>query len=234
MSGRLSSLSVAAASAAAACAFLGLLWIISLFAMFGITVADTPQRVWDTASEGNVWTWGNVLVLIVGGVLHLSRGAAAWRARRRGALAWSATGAALLALSLDDLAGFHEALGSLGQRLGGGEGMLHFAWVVPGAALAAGFCLLIGLSARSMGRRPALYLLTGAGTLVAGALGLEMLSGAYLSGGGSNVRYALIYHAEEAVEALGAALLLAAAPADLRGETARLGPWLTRTPPTTP
>ena len=198
---------------------MGILWTLSLLAM--VQVMPGPQGVWDAASEANVWTWGNAVLFI------LAAGAALRRVFATGArptrLAWLALAGALLLLSLDDVASFHERLDPLGRQMGGGDGATHFAWVIPGAVL--GLVALIGFAvcARLIGGRAGQLVLGGAGVFFLGALGLEVVSGATLAGGGSNLSYALLYHIEEAVEAGGTALLLASGHAPGRGEPSRSG-----------
>ena len=203
----------------AAGSFMGVLWTLSLLAM--IQLMPGPQAMWDAASEANVWTWGNAVLFILGAGGALDRGFAPGTLRTR--LAWLALAGALFLLSLDDVASFHERLDPLGRQMGGGDGATHFAWVIPGAVI--GLVALIGFAfcARVIGGRAGQLVLCGAGVFFLGALGLEVVSGAHLAGGGSNLTYALLYHVEEAVEAGGAALLLAAGYAPGRGELARTG-----------
>ena len=169
---------------------------------------------WDPAAEANVWTWANVAVLTMASLLCAERALARWR-RRESWIGWAVTSSLLLALSLDDAASFHEKLGELGRDLGGGAGWLHFAWVVPGAVIAAAFLLAFALHARRLVGAPRAFLLGGAGFLFTGAIGFEMVSGAYLAASGHTDVYTYLYHVEEMLEAVGAALFLAAPLADL-------------------
>jgi hypothetical protein len=126
--------------------------------------------------------------------------------------------ALLLALSLDDLASFHEKLHRLGRSMGGQTGFFYFAWVIPGLFLAVGCILVFAFHALSLRERARAYLITGVGLFFLGALGVEMIGGADLAAKGRTDSYVLLYHFEEMLEAMGAALILASALADLPPE----------------
>lgn len=178
---------------------------------------------WDPAAEGNVWTWANVAVLVLGAGGFGLRAYHVWRARGAHWLGWALCALLLLALSLDDAASFHEKLGALGRSMGGGQGWFHFAWVVPGMLIALAYAAALGLHARRIGRAPRWCLLGGTASLFAGAIGFEMISGAYLAAAGHTDTYTYLYHVEEMLEAIGASLFLVAPLVDLPPEARRLG-----------
>jgi hypothetical protein len=111
-------------------------------------------------------------------------------------------------LSLDELAGLHERLQGLGVHLTAGRGP-HFAWVVPGAALAAVGTVGVLLGARALERRARRRPAAGLALFLTGALGLELLSGVVLTGS-SHAAYLLVTSAEELSEMLGTVLVLRA------------------------
>ena len=164
----------------------------------------------DVRSEQNLPTWFVVAVLAVAAVAHASVGWLSGVAGRPSS-PWFVTAALLALLSLDDAASLHERLEPVGRALGGGGGVTHFAWVVPGVLVAA---VLAGVTARSVRRLPTparASVAVGMGMVLAAAVLLEALGGLVLSTQGDGARYILVSHVEELVESLGAVVLLGAA-----------------------
>ena len=216
------------AALATLAAFFLAFWVISLHYKFSPVVFPIGKaRLWDVAVEGTMWTWANVAVLVTGANACALRAYAVWRAGGRllAWLGWLATAAVIAALSLDDLVALHERLDPLGRSWGYGSGFTHFAWVIPGLIAAAGCVLVVGAHALRLPAAPRAYLLGGVGFLFAGAIGLEMVSGANLAANGHTKAYVMIYHVEELFEAIGAALLLCAPLSDMPPEAR----WLRRT-----
>jgi hypothetical protein len=123
-------------------------------------------------------------------------------------------------LSLDDLAQLHESetAEALGHSLGGGKGLTHFAWIVPGTLMAA-LCIAALVPAMAAAKpRPRRLLVLGTSLLFTGAIGFEAISGQvleYTRHGLSYVAYDVVMHVEELLEAFGATLLLGAGVCDL-------------------
>ncbi len=167
-------------------------------------------KLFDVASEANLWTWANVAVLVSAANIHL---ACAFVQRRRGralSLGWVTSGGLLLALSLDDLVGIHERMDVVGRSLGGGHGFFHFAWVVPGAAIAAiAGWLFLRLILQLVGW-PRICLASGVSLFFFGAIALEAVSGWIFTLDGPSVQYVIAFHIEEMAEAIGASLMLCA------------------------
>ncbi len=179
----------------------------------GLDVLRDRDRPWvdllDVRSEANLHTWYNVTLLAVAAAaflavvaLVLPAGSARWP--------WLVAAALCAILSVDDLVGGHEHLEQLGRDLGGGSGALHFAWIVPGVALAAGAVGLGLLAARRLPPRVRTALLAGVLGMVVAGLGLETLGGWIIDRYGSGVSYVLVSHLEEFVETLAAICLLVA------------------------
>jgi hypothetical protein len=123
---------------------------------------------------------------------------------------WAALSVAFALLSLDEYASLHEqATDPLREQLGITGGPLFFAWVIPGAALVALFGIAL---LRFLGHlpKPTRRRLFTAGLLfVSGAIGFEMVGGAYKAAYGPlNMGYVLIVTAEETLEMVGASVLL--------------------------
>ncbi len=162
----------------------------------------------DVASEGNLWTWANVAVLVSAANAHLAC-ALFYRERDRSNFqGWLASSVILLALSLDDLVSLHERLENIGKLAGGGTGLLHFAWIIPGAFIAALIAVLfLALIVRLRGW-PKFYLAAGVGLFFFGAIVLESISGLIFTHYGPSAAYVLAFHVEEMIEAVGASLML--------------------------
>ena len=131
------------------------------------------------------------------------------RLGRRGALHWGALALLFLWLSIDELAGVHEMLNRPLRAWLGLDGLLYYAWVLPGAA----GVLLLGISYwRFVGQLSwrIRALVVAAGFLfVAGALGVELAEGLYRSHyGHQRLAYALLAAVEETLEMLGVVVFI--------------------------
>ena len=171
--------------------------------------ASPVVQLLDVRAEQNVPTWFTVTVLALSAVGfalvgQLSRAGGLPRAR------WLAVAGLVALLSLDELAAVHERLEPLGRRLGGGEGALHFAWLVPGVLAVAVFLLLALRLVRSLPRPTARLFLAGTLLFVIAAVGLEFAGGAVLAVHGDGPAYILVSHTEELLETVAACLLLLA------------------------
>ncbi|KIN70906.1 Multidrug resistance protein (Efflux pump/antiporter) [Sulfitobacter noctilucae] len=186
--------------------------MIILFRWIKIPRAHIP--LFDVASEVNFWTWLNVSYMLFAAYMM---GLSALVRRYSGApfWGWVLAGAAVLFLSLDDFISIHERFGALGQALGGGSGLLHFAWVIPGIIAAAGLVLIFWTAMRSAAPVVRRDFALGLALFFGGAVGLEMVSGWVLSNFGHRRPYTLLYHLEEMCEAAGIILIGRAALKDL-------------------
>ncbi len=170
--------------------------------------------MFDVAWEGNIWTWMNVTFMVLSAV---SLYFAALVRKQNGVQyrAWSATAIGVLLLSLDDMVSIHERLDGLGHDMGGGDGFLHFAWVIPGMIAAALLIVVFGLAIRSADWSVRRDFILGIVFFFGGALVLEMITGAVLSSYGHHKPYTVLYHIEEIFEAVGVIFILSAALKDV-------------------
>lgn len=124
---------------------------------------------------------------------------------------WATLSGLLLLLSADEIAMFHELpIDPLRSSWGFG-GVLYYAWVIPGMALVAGVACLYLRFFLSLPRRTQWLMAGAAATFVSGAIGVEMLSGAYAQRyGEANFGYAAIITVEEFLEMAGVVLLIRA------------------------
>jgi hypothetical protein len=164
---------------------------------------DTLAKLVYVDAEQSLPTLFQVLMLLGAALLF------AWIARvdhRDARRAWALVAVVFTLLGVDEFASLHEkATPVIRRALDVDSGLLWFAWVIPGALVV----LVIGAASVSFLRRvdPAtrrLLLIAGA-LYVAGALGVELLGGAYASSDSKESWiYVAIATAEEALEMLGA------------------------------
>ena len=164
----------------------------------------------DVGSERNVPTAWSAGLLLASAVT-----AALLAAQARSGSGWALVAVTCAVLALDESFELHERLGGLGAAVA--DDRLHFAWVVPGAALAAVVGLVLLRRLRSQPLQVRRRLVVAGAVYLAGALVLETVSGTALRsyGAGGKV-YTLVISAEEGLEMAGASLLLAALVLQLR------------------
>ena len=174
------------------------------------------MKLLDVGSENNVWTYANVVILSYAALLYalcgfFTKGKSWWVP-----IAWFLGAVVLFGFSFDDFFQLHERLRSIGKSLGGGQGLTHFAWVIPGSAFALVSVLLLLPVMFKASKIPRRMIVSATALLFTGALGLEMVSGYVLSQRGHTHAYDVLMHCEELMEAFAAALFLAAGIAQLR------------------
>lgn len=197
--------------------------LVSLHYEFSPVIFPIGEAVlWDTASEANIWTWANVTTLTAAALASWGWSYASWKSRKPHGVGWFFVGGLLLSLSFDDLVGVHERLHAVGMSMGGGQGPLHFSWVVPGALIALLYLASLVFHAVRIAPLPRAYLIGGVCTFFLGAIGFEMISGAELSANGRTDAYVALYHVEEMLEAIGATLMLCSPLAALPSEARKL------------
>jgi hypothetical protein len=160
-------------------------------------------------SEWNVPAWFSSMLLGVIGLLMVLLGSHKARLGERHARSWQSLGAIFVALSMDEACGFHERLiGPMRELLGAG-GIFHFAWVIPGLMFAAVVGLLYLRFLLDLPKRTRWLFITAAALYLGGALGVEMLDGAYASAyGEENLGYRVLTAIEELLEMSGAVLMM--------------------------
>ncbi|MEW5791898.1 MAG: hypothetical protein AB1790_10555 [Pseudomonadota bacterium] len=164
-------------------------------------------RLFHLDQEGNVPTWFSSFLLLSCAILLAANASAAGAARARFARHWAILALIFLFMSVEEVASFHELVGTRMQHAFQTTGVLYYAWVIPGSIFVAIFALsylrfLFHLPART--RR----LFLSAGLLyVGGALGLEFVSGNYAAlHGEESLSYAMLTTVEEVLEMAGLAV----------------------------
>jgi hypothetical protein len=164
----------------------------------------------DVNSERNVPTaWSALLLLTCAGAAALLAG------RGRRDTGWVLVAVTCAFLALDESFELHERLGGLGTSVA--DDRLHFAWVVPGGALACLVGLVLLQRLRAQHPEVLRRLVVAGAVYLSGALVLEALSGQVLRAHGAGGKaYTLVTSVEEGLEMAGASLLLAALLLQLR------------------
>ncbi|WP_413451006.1 hypothetical protein AA0Y32_01080 [Georgenia phoenicis] len=172
--------------------------------------------------EANVPTWWSAGMFVAAATLLLLLAALLRAENRAGAWATAAIAAILLAFSLDELASLHEQLYQVGRLIVSSE-TLPYVWLAVGIPLAIGVLVVAVLLARRIPAAARPLLLAGLATFFAGAVGMELVGSQLLDGHGPEGSVVVAaYHLEEALEMLGAALVVVAPLRTVRvGRTAQ-------------
>lgn len=157
-------------------------------------------------NEATVATWFSAVVdLINAALLAMITATTTGRERWR----WIATTLAVLAVSVDEVSGFHEDLSWVMHNSLHTSGLLTYAWVVPAML----FVVAVGLLCVKMilARPGGLLVLLGGVVFVAGAAGVEMFEGAWTSATGetTDAVFLLLNGVEETMEMVGAIITMA-------------------------
>ncbi|MGB3403881.1 MAG: hypothetical protein WBA77_14430 [Microcoleaceae cyanobacterium] len=118
-------------------------------------------------------------------------------------LSWKTLSYIFCYLALDELLSFHETLTIPFQKLGF-DGILHYAWVVPGIIGVVIFCLAFYRFFQHLPRYMKRLLLLAFSIFIGGAIFTEILGGYYqYLYGRENLTYFLIATVEESMEMIG-------------------------------
>ena len=161
--------------------------------------------------EPTVPTWYSSAALGLAATLLALIAVAKYRAIDRFRFHWWGLAALLFLLSADEIAMVHELpIDPLRETYGAG-GLLYYTWVVPGMVLVGAVAVMYLRFFLSLPKRTQRLFLLAAGTFVAGAIGVEMLSGAWADRfGEENLAYVMIITVEEFLEMLGVVVLIRA------------------------
>ena len=177
---------------------------LTLAPAFGITRPSSLMRLFNLDGEANVPTWiATVQLLIASGLLWALAQAPGVNYRAR----WKLLSFLFLYISLDEASQMHEMLiYPLREGLGLG-GMFYFAWVVPAIPVAAFLVYWYWAPVMSVPGSVKAMAIGSAASYLSGALGIEMIGGAWADArGGHNVTYAVLTSLEELLELAGVAL----------------------------
>ena len=165
-------------------------------------------RAYDMYSERTIPTVYSSVMLLLSSVLVGVIAFAKWQNGQSWVRHWAVMSVVFLGLALDEAVAFHEA--SIGpiQNVYEFSGFLTFAWVVPGAAFVVIFALSYVKFLRELRVNTRRLFLIAGSLFVAGALGMEMLQGAYTDRYGLDLGYGLLAVVEELLEMAGVVVFL--------------------------
>jgi hypothetical protein len=183
---------------------------VAVYYLPDFPLRDTLANLFDVDNEQNLPTLYSVLMFLVAAFLCGIIAHAHSRADGRHVRYWSALSVVLVLPAIDEFVRLHEQTGSpVRDGLGITGGPLYFAWIIPAAAVVAIFGITMLRFLRQLPLPTRQLLLTAAVCFLGGAIGMEMVGGAYrASHAGKNMAYALITTVEESLEMLGTAILL--------------------------
>ena len=166
---------------------------------------DGSGTLFSVNHESSIPTWFQSFLFFLCFVLLCAISAARRRQRTGQTLGWIGLSLTFLFLSIEEVAGIHEGLsGPLGRTFGA-SGFLRFTWVLAGAAFTVLFAATYWTFLRRLEPRIGRLFLTAGAVYVMGAVGMEMIGGAWASAHGlQDPVYALVLvNVEELLEMLG-------------------------------
>lgn len=150
--------------------------------------------------ENNIPTWFSSILLFLNASLLFLVVLSKRNLRDPWIIHWMFVSAVFVALSADEIAQVHERATAIREPLGLG-GPFYFAWVLPAAILVVIFGITYLRFVIALPHRTRWLFVVAALMFVGGALGMEMIDGAYASVYGiQNLAYALLTCGEEALE----------------------------------
>lgn len=196
---------VAAALVAAHLALLA--WKVATGDDAGILV-----RFFHLSIEGNLPTSVSALYLLIASVLLGVIAGGERRAGGRFTTTWAALSAGFLFLAVDEAAGVHDQILNpvLNRHVfdGFGEGALYFRWAALFVPVVAAVAVLSVPFLRALPRHHAVRFVVAGVVYVGGALGIEFVEGALMSGDASWAAVWLSQAVEEGAEMAGAVLFI--------------------------
>ncbi len=165
-------------------------------------------QLFELNTEANVPTWFSAAQLALAalaawscGAMHRSRGLP-------GVGSWRLVAASLLFVSADEVAQFHEQISFQVRNSLDTDGVLRFAWVIPYGVAAVVVAALLFRWWQSLPRVTRRSIVVCAVAFVVGALGLELIEGAYESWLGKDFGLRALTVVEEALEMFAVAAVI--------------------------
>ena len=190
----------------------------------GIDRSVGMLRQLDLNGEANLAAWFYSFLLLSCSVLTLGLTVAARLRRSSLAGRWAVLAAVLLVMAVEETAQLHDmATGPLRNGLDIDFGVFYFAWLLPAVGFLAVCAVYFAPLVRSLGPAVQARFVGAVLVYLAGAVGVEMVSGFVASGGRKSAQYLAVLTVEEALELAGVLLVLGTLLALLR----RLQPSVT-------
>lgn len=159
-------------------------------------------------TEGNIPTYFAALTLLMSGLLFLVVAKHKRAINNAFANHWGILSFIFIYLSIDEASEIH---GLVMRPLSAYEfsGIFYFSWVIPGMIAVAAFALYFLKFFFSLSQKFQTLFFTSAFVYLGGALGIELIGGAYADANGTeNLVYSLITTLEETLEMVGILLLI--------------------------
>jgi hypothetical protein len=151
--------------------------------------------------ESNIPTYFSSTLLLMVSVLLGVIAAVKRRDNDAFAMHWKMLAILFLYLSIDEASALHELLTEPMQQLFGARGLLHFAWIIPGAFFVTAILIAFARFLRHLPRHFAQHFVIAGIAYVGGAIGCEMICGRYSNlYGQENLVYSMLSMLEEVVE----------------------------------
>ncbi|TXK52325.1 hypothetical protein FVR03_01020 [Pontibacter qinzhouensis] len=162
-------------------------------------------------TEGNVPSYFSALILLFAGFLFRVVALHKKKINDTFARHWTILGFLFMYLAFDEATGTHERMINPLREAFEFTGIFYFSWVIVGLLFVGGFGIYFLKFFLGLSTKYKIRFATAAIFYVGGALGVELLGGAYSSAyGEENLNYALITTVEEALEMTGIVLLIRA------------------------
>jgi hypothetical protein len=170
---------------------------------------DLLMHAFNMDSEADVPTFFNTVVLFVAAILFAAIAVTKFQGRDKFRIHWAGLGILFLYLSIDEAAVLHERLIKPMRSMTDLGGIFYFAWIVPGIA----FVVIVGLMYLrfflNLETKFKILFLASVLLYFGGVIGGEMLSGYFAESiGQKNFTYAVVSNLEEAIELIGASMLI--------------------------
>lgn len=181
---------------------------------FHLTPRESPWGIvglFNVDFEMNVPTFYAVLVLLLGAALLAIIALLKRNTRAPYSFHWALMSLGFFVIAADEFMALHEKLSEPLRRLLAWEqmGHLHYAWVIPGIALAIALAVAYTPFLARLDRATRGRLVIAAVLYLGGALGVELIGGRYAEAHGTwNLTYSLITTVEEGLELAGSIMLV--------------------------
>ena len=177
--------------------------------VLGYTRVLELVRLVDVNQEQSIPTWYAAVTLLLCAIILAVIVVASRQLRDGRTRSWAGLSLLALGCSVEEVAAVHEAsIGPLRVVLGAG-GLLYHTWVVPGAVLVLAISLTYARFIAGLDRVTRGWLVLAGFLYLTGALGVEMVGGAYAEQWGEETLvYAGLVAVEEFLEMAGVAVLV--------------------------
>lgn len=170
---------------------------------------ESFARLFNLTGEANIPAWYAASTLLSCAVLLATIAIAKRMNNDRYVYHWGVLSLIFLYLSIDEAAMLHEMTIKPLRSLLNTSGLFYYAWIIPGTIAVFGFVLAYLRFLAHLPKRTRLLFIAAGAIYVAGAIGLESVSGLYINSDGTwGATYELIITFEELFEMLGIVLFI--------------------------